>query len=50
MLAKHSKHFNLVEAISVGVDKMQRNFKPMVQQVNRWQESQLSDASAKLAI
>jgi hypothetical protein len=48
--AKHSKHFNLVEAVSVGVDQMQRNFQPMVQQVNRWRESQLSDASAKLLI
>jgi len=50
VLAKHSKHFNLVEAISVGVDQMQRNFGPMVQQVTRWQESQLSDAAAKLVI
>ena len=30
--------------------EMQRNFKPMLQQVNRWQESQLSDAEAKLVI
>jgi hypothetical protein len=50
VLAKHSKHFNLVEAISIGVDQMQRNFGPMVQQVARWQESQLSDAAAKLVI
>jgi hypothetical protein len=35
VLAKHSKHFNLVEAISIGVDQMQRNFKPMVEQVDR---------------
>lgn len=50
VLAKHSKHFNLVEAVSVGVDQMQRNFQPMVQQVNRWRESQLSEAAAKLLI
>jgi len=50
VLAKHSKHFNLVEATSVGVDQMQRNFPPMVQQVNRWRESHLSDAAAKLII
>ena len=50
VLAKHSKHFNLVEAISVGVDQMQRNFKPMVEQVDRWRESQLTDAAAKLVI
>ena len=50
VLAKHSKHFNLVQAISIGVDQMQRNFKPMVEQVDRWRESQLSDAAAKLVI
>ena len=50
VLAKHSKHFNLVEAISIGVDQMQRNFKPMVEQVTRWQGSQLADAAAKLVI
>jgi len=50
VLAKHSKHFNLIEAISVGVDQMQRNFAPMVQQVDRWRDSQLSDAAAKLVI
>jgi hypothetical protein len=50
VLAKHSKHFNLVESISVGVDQMQRNFKPMVEQVDRWRGSQLSDAAAKLVI
>jgi len=27
-LAKHPKSFSLVEAISVGVDRMQRNFEP----------------------
>ena len=36
--------------ISIGADQMQRNFKPMVEQVNRWQASQLSDTSAKLVI
>jgi hypothetical protein len=28
VLAKHSKSFSLVDAISVGVDRMQRNFEP----------------------
>src|SRR5690242_16427889 len=27
VLAKHSKHFNLENALSVGIDQMQRNFK-----------------------
>jgi hypothetical protein len=50
VLAKHSKHFNLVEAISIGVDQMQRQFEPMVKTVDRWRDSQLTDAAAKLVI
>ena len=30
VLAKHSKNFSLQNALSIGVDNMQRNFKPMV--------------------
>ena len=29
VLAKHSKSFSLVDGLSVGVDRMQRNFEPM---------------------
>src|SRR5580692_9302280 len=29
VLAKHSKHFNLNDAIALGIDLMQRNFEPM---------------------
>ena len=50
VLAKHSKNFLLQNALSIGVDQMQRNFKPMVESVERWRESQLSDAAAKLLI
>ena len=50
VLAKHSKHFNLSHALSTGVDDMQRNFKPMVEAMGRWRESQLSDVTAKLMI
>jgi len=50
VLAKHSKHFSLQNVLSVGVDNMQRNFKPMVEAVDRWRSSQLSDVSAKLLI
>jgi hypothetical protein len=28
VLAKHSKSFSLIDCISVGVDRMQRNFEP----------------------
>lgn len=50
VLAKHSKNFRLQDALSIGVDNMQRNFAPMVQAVDRWRDSQLSDVSAKLII
>jgi hypothetical protein len=49
-LAKHSKHFSLQNAISIGVDEMQRHFDSMRKQVENWKESQLSDTVAKLII
>ena len=36
VLAKHSKSFSLIDCISVGVDRMQRNFEPMRKQVEAW--------------
>jgi hypothetical protein len=50
VLAKHSKKFSLQNALSIGVDQMQRNFGGMRSQVEAWRESQLSDVSAKLII
>ena len=50
VLAKHTKNFNLNRALSGGIDDMQRNFKPMVEAVDRWKDSQLSDVSAKMII
>ena len=37
VLAKHSKHFSLQNALSIGVDQMQRNFDGMRKQVDSWQ-------------
>jgi len=48
--AKHSKHFSLADTLSVGVDRMQRDFEPMRQQVESWRAQQLSNGSAKLTI
>ena len=50
VLAKHSKHLSLEDTLSIGVDRMQRNFEPMRQQVERWRAQQLSAAAAKLMI
>src|SRR5437899_12012983 len=40
----------LIDCISVGVDRMQRNFEPMRKQVETWQRSELTDVTAKVAI
>ena len=50
VLAKHSKHFNLQDALAIGIDRMQRNFEPMQRQVESWRQFQLTDAAAKLII
>ena len=38
VLAKHSKSFSLIDCISVVVDRMQRNFEPMREQVEAGRE------------
>jgi hypothetical protein len=50
VLAKHSKAFSLIDCVSVGVDRMQRNFEPMQRQVEQWRQSQISDERAKLIL
>jgi hypothetical protein len=50
VLAKHSKSFDLIDAISIGVDKAQRNFEPLQKTVNDWKAYDLSDSQAKLII
>jgi hypothetical protein len=48
--AKHSKPFSITDTLSIGVDRMQRNFDLMRQQVERWRRQQLSAEAAKLTI
>jgi hypothetical protein len=50
VLAKHSKSFSLIDCVSVGVDRMQRNFEPMRKQVEPWQRAELTDVTAKVVI
>jgi hypothetical protein len=50
VLAKHSKSFSLIDCIPVGVDRMQRNFEAMQNQVQAWQQSELTDVTAKMII
>jgi hypothetical protein len=48
VLAKHTKSFNLVDTLSVGVDRIQRNFEPLQRQVETWRKTQVTDETAKL--
>jgi hypothetical protein len=50
VLAKHSKSFALVDSISIGVDRMQRNVEPMRKQIEAWRATELTDISAKMII
>jgi len=50
VLAKHTKYLSLRDTLSVGVDRMHRNFEPMQRQVAGWRASRLSDGAAKLTI
>ena len=50
VLAKHSKHFSLVDVLSIGIDRIQRNFEPMKKQVEVWKGTRIPDESAKLVI
>jgi hypothetical protein len=47
---KHTRNFNLKEALSYGIDDTQRNFKPLIETVDRWQNTQVTDVTAKLVI
>src|SRR5439155_25981954 len=48
VLAKHSRSFNLLDAITIGVDSMQRNFEPLRRQLEQWRDHQITDETAKL--
>src|SRR5436309_7095550 len=50
VLAKHSKNFSLLEALSIGADRMHRNFDPMQKQIETWRGSQISNVTANLVI
>jgi len=48
VLAKHTKSFNLIDTLAVGVDRIQRGFEPMRRQVEEWRQAQITDERAKL--
>lgn len=50
VLAKHSKHFDLEETITIAIDRVQRHFSPIKEQIARWQETPVTDDQARLVI
>lgn len=50
VLAKHSKKFNLQDALTLGVDRIQRNWEPLQQALEHRRNFQLSDDQARLKI
>jgi hypothetical protein len=48
VLAKHTKSFNLIDTLSVGVGRIQRNFEPLQRQVETSRKTQITDERAKL--
>lgn len=50
VLAKHSKNLPLVDVITLGVDKIQRAFSPVTEQVIRWKQLTVTEEQAKLCI
>jgi hypothetical protein len=50
VLAKHTKSFNLIDTLAVGVDRIQRSFDPMRRQVEEWRQAQITDERAKLIL
>lgn len=47
---KHTRRLDLLDVISIGVDKMQRGFAPLKAQIDEWQQQPLSDDAARLII
>jgi hypothetical protein len=50
VMRKHTKNLVLDEVIGGALEKMQRNFKPLIQQVDVWKNHSLSDNDARLLI
>jgi len=50
VLHKHTRRLDLMDVISIGVDKIQRNFEPLQNQIATWQAQRLEDNEAKLLL
>jgi hypothetical protein len=50
VMKKHTKHLDLDSVIGMSLEKMQRNFKPLIQKIDVWKNHQLPDDNARLII
>lgn len=50
VLAKHSKHFDLQDALTIGVDRIQRNWQPLQHALETRKATEISDDAARLLI
>jgi hypothetical protein len=50
LLAKHSKHFDLVESVSIGVDRIQRGFQPLRETIDLMRTRELTTDAARSII
>ena len=50
LIAKHSKNFDLIDALSIGVDRIQRGFQPLQNTVENWRIQNLSNDEARVVI
>lgn len=44
---RHSKNMNLLEVVALGVDRAQRHFQPLMEDIKVWQNHSLPDVCAK---
>lgn len=50
LLAKHSKHLPLEDVVTLGVDKIQKAFVPLSEQVIRWKQQSVTEEQVKVCI
>ncbi len=50
LIARHSNQFNLIDQVSIGVDKIQRNFEPLNKQIDMWSAKAISDDDARIIL
>jgi uncharacterized protein DUF932 len=46
-LVKHSARMNLIDTVSIGVDRIQRGFEPLTREIQTFHEIELTDLEAK---